>query len=174
MWTFLKYSKRLKFSWRSKNDCVHVCSQYKALGSVSCCIPSKNAPCLGRRRQMVAGGDAREGRAACSFQVSRTEVADGSCVLTDPRRPSVGELCLRCCFSLSLRPGLKVGKQSPSSETQGESPVRPREREASLGRSLKQASLAKSIRRETLHLPFWSLVCTVQFELGGFSDLSLF
>lgn len=122
---------------------------------------------------MVAG-DAREGRAACSFQVSRTEVADGSCVLATDRADRQWESFPAALLLLTITAAWAEREQSPGSETQGESPGETQ------GERLRSEDLparppfAKSNRRETLHLPFWSLVCTVQFELGGFSDLSLF
>lgn len=121
---------------------------------------------------MVAG-DAREGGLLSLFQVSRIEVAerDGSGVCYGLAQTVRWESFPAALLLLTIAMAWAERGAEPSSETPGREPVRPRREASSEDLRLRGLLFAKSIRRETLHLPFWSLVCTVQFELGGFSDL---
>lgn len=134
-------------------------------GSVCC---SKQAPLPGEAASsMVAGDERREG---CLFVPG---VEDRSrrrqlCACYGPAQTVSGRAFLLRCCSLSLRPGLR---QSPGSETQGRA-VKPRERGFARKICLRGLPLPKVTGGR--HFTFLSgLLCTVQFELGGFSDLSL-
>lgn len=132
-------------------------------GSV-CCIPSKTHLCLGRR--IVDGCRRRERREGCLFVPG---VEDRSrrrqlCACYGPAQTVSGRaFLLRCCFSLSLRPGLK-GSRAQALRPRERAPVRPRERGFARKICLRGLPLPKVTGGR--HFTFLSGLLCVQYSLN--------